>query len=174
MRGHALHIPRGAPVRARRATWRDLDALDRFVARYATDGALLPRTREDLAGHLEGFRILSDRGTILGCGALHRFDGTLAEIRTLVVAPAHRGAGLGSRLVESLLRQARREGIESVFCLTRRPTFFVRLGFEVAPHGDFPEKIWRDCRHCPLRMRCDEIAMRRALGSRPRLRPVPA
>jgi len=155
----------GAP-RSRRASWRDLDELERFVAEFTTDGSLLPRSRESLAGHLHMIRIVSEAGGIIGCGALHRVDDTLAEIRTLAVAPPRQGAGIGSRIVDALLRDARREGIERVFCLTRRPGFFSRMGFETAPHEDFPEKIWSDCRLCPLQSRCDEQAMMRSVRSR--------
>jgi len=37
--------------------------------------------------------------------------------------------------------------------------FFERMGFVVTNRERFPEKVWTDCVICPLKERCDEIAV---------------
>ena len=152
-----------AAARIRRARLSDVDALARFIGAWTTDGTLLPRTRDDLIRHLGDFRVVLDDGVIVGCGALQPVDAALAEIRTVAVEPACRGAGIGGRIVRALMRDARRAGIERVFCLTRRRSFFARLGFQEVPREVFPHKIWNDCLACPRLSSCDEVAMLRRL-----------
>lgn len=148
-------------LRIQRALVRDLPALESFIAAYTGDGTLLPRTHANLRTHRSEFRLVWDGERLVGCGALQPVDGTLAEVRSLAVHPEWQGAGLGSMLVRALLRDAARQGIQRVFCLTRRVDFFARLGFVVVPTATFPHKIWNDCRVCPLFDHCDEVAMQR-------------
>jgi amino-acid N-acetyltransferase len=150
-----------ASIRVRAATLRDVPALERFIASFTTDGTLLPRTRSNMLAHLRDFRVVRAGGAIIGCGALQLVNARLAEVRSVAVHPDWRGAGLGSRIVESLLADAARLGVTQVFCLTRRQSFFSRLGFAAVPKEDFPHKIWNDCRVCPRLTCCDEIAMQR-------------
>jgi len=70
------------------------------------------------------------------------------------------------------MRDARRAGIERVFCLTRRRSFFARLGFHEVPREVFPHKIWNDCLACPRLSSCDEVAMLRRLPHAARKRAV--
>ena len=49
---------------------------------------------------------LSD-GQVAGCIALGRLTPTIGEVRTLFVRPEFRGAGVGKKLVEAVLEQAR-------------------------------------------------------------------
>jgi N-acetylglutamate synthase-like GNAT family acetyltransferase len=91
----------------------------------------------------------------------------LAEIRSVVVDPEWRGAGIGSRIVRMLISDARKMGIARVFCLTRRLDFFGRLGFVPVSMERFPEKVWNDCRLCSRRDSCDETAMELVLGGSP-------
>ncbi len=154
--------PRPLP-RVQRAVLGDLVPLEEFIAAYTADGTLLVRTRANLVQHIRDFLVVRGGGDIVGCGALQIVGTTLAEVRSVAVHPDWRGAGLGSRIVEGLLRDARRLGLPRVFCLTRRESFFARLGFEAVPRECFPHKIWSDCRLCPRETSCDEVAMQRYL-----------
>jgi N-acetylglutamate synthase-like GNAT family acetyltransferase len=167
-----MSVTAAAAARIRRARLSDVDALARFISAWTTDGTLLPRTRDDLVRHLGDFRVALDDGVIVGCGALQPVDAALAEIRTVAVEPACRGAGIGGRIVRALMRDARRAGIERVFCLTRRRSFFARLGFHEVPREVFPHKIWNDCLACPRLSSCDEVAMLRRLPLAARKRAV--
>ena len=79
---------------------------------------------------------------------------------TTIVADAWQGTGLGRRIVEAVVAMAEARGVATVFTLTRRAPFFERLGFQVEEKAAFPEKVWKDCRTCPLIDACDETALR--------------
>ena len=48
--------------------------------------------------------------------------------------------------------------IKKVFVLTRNPQFFSKVGFSLTTIDALPEKIRKDCEHCPKRAHCDEVA----------------
>lgn len=75
---------------------------------------------------------------VAGCGALRPVDATCAELKRVYLRPAARGLGLGRRLVETLIADARRAGYQRL-CLDVLPEFTVArtlygaLGFQPAP-----------------------------------------
>jgi N-acetylglutamate synthase-like GNAT family acetyltransferase len=152
----------------------DIPALADFIAAYTGDGTLLPRTRANLLAHRDEFLVLSDRDELAGCGALQIVDAHLAEIRSLAVRPDLRGHGLGGRLLDALMARAQARHIHRVFCLTRKVEFFAHHQFDIVAKENFPHKIWSDCRLCPRRLHCDEVAMQRILHVPARRHAVPA
>jgi amino-acid N-acetyltransferase len=163
---HTLPDPaRPLALRTRAARSTDVPALEAFIAAYTADGTLLPRTHANLLHHIGDFRVVWEGQRLVGCGALQRVDRHLAEIRSVAVHPSRRGLGLGGRIVQALLRDARRLDLTRVFCLTRRVSFFAHQGLVVVPKEAFPHKVWNDCRFCPRQECCDEIAMQRVVAS---------
>lgn len=68
-------------------------------------------------------------GRLIGCGALHVMWSDLAEVRTLAVADAWLGRGVGRSLLGRLEGDARELGLSRLFCLTFEVGFFERNGF---------------------------------------------
>ena len=56
-----------------------------------------------------------ESGTLVGIVLLKKLSGHSAEIKRLYVDPEARGAGLGKKLLERLLEEARKIGYERVF-----------------------------------------------------------
>jgi amino-acid N-acetyltransferase len=134
----------------------------RLINYYADKQRMLPKTQLQLYENLRDYSIavdLSSPHRILGCGALHIYWENLAEIRALAVAPELAGKGVGTRLVEQLLNEAREFGIEQVFLFTYEPKFFSRFGFIQVEHRTMPLKVYNECFHCPKFNKCDELAM---------------
>ena len=71
--------------------------------------------------------------------------------------------GIGGRLVQACLGEARSLGIERVFALTYRPDFFGALGFRRVDKSELPHKVWQDCVHCAKFPDCDEVAVMREI-----------
>jgi amino-acid N-acetyltransferase len=147
----------------RKATLEDVDALHDLIQGYAAQGIMLPRSHESLRRHIHQFYVAVDDGRLIGCGSLFRLGSDLAEIRSLGMAEGYKGLGVGTRLVDLLIEEARSLGIPKVMALTYAVDFFRKNGFEVVDMSIFPEKVWTDCIHCPKRDKCDEIAMLRVL-----------
>ena len=143
----------------RPATERDVQAIADVVAANARHGQLLPRSAENIRASLRNWLLAEVDGQVVGIGSLLDMSPTLVEVRSLAVLPAYRSYGIGGLLVRDLVERARARGIPTVFALTRVVPFFERLGFVVTNRERFPEKVWTDCVICPLRERCDEIAV---------------
>ena len=143
----------------RQATASDTGSIFSLIRYYADMGILLSRTEEEILEHIDHFLVFERRKKIIGCVALESYGADLAEIRSLAVREEARGQGLGRRLVEFALAEARRRRIARVFAVTHTPGFFMGLGFEQTSRRSLEEKIERDCRTCSRRDTCKLTAV---------------
>lgn len=155
----------------RTAVPEDAEAIKGLLEPYVADGTVLPRSTDEIRAAAADFLVAEADGRPVGSVALREYGPLLVEIRSLVVRADMAGRGLGSRLVTAAVAEARRRGARRVFALTLRPGLFERLGFVQVDRDLFPQKVWADCRLCPKRERCDEVAV--GLDLRPREAPPP-
>lgn len=151
-------------VVCRKATLEDVEMLFQLIKGYAEKGVMLPRTREALARLIDTFVVAHINDEIVGCGSLTRLGQELVEIRSLGVSEEYKGLGIGTKLVDFLIGQAKEQQIPKVMALTYAVPFFERNGFSVVNKEIFPEKVWTDCVNCPKQFACDEIAVLRVLN----------
>ncbi|OPA78382.1 GNAT family N-acetyltransferase [Paenibacillus selenitireducens] len=148
----------------RKATMEDLDTLVELIRGYAEKGIMLPRSRELLERQLEWFIVAEIDHEVVGCGSLTRLGQDLVEIRSLGISDGHKGQGIGSKIVDFLIEEARQLEIPKVMALTYEVSFFQKNGFDVVEKEIFPEKVWKDCVHCKKQHACDEIAVLKMLN----------
>jgi amino-acid N-acetyltransferase len=146
-------------VAIRPASTDEIDAILDLFEDEVRAGRMLPRSPNEIRAAIDDWLVAASDDVVVGCVSLVFFNDELCEVRSLAVAPACRGIGLGAALVEAALALARRRGVRRVLTLTRAVDFFRRLGFRIDRVARYPEKVWRDCRPCPLRHRCDEVAL---------------
>ncbi len=121
----------------------------RLVDPYVSEGILLDKATVTLYEAIQEFWVAEhdEDGTVVGCGALHVMWEDLAEVRTLAVDPAHKGAGIGHLVLDKLLDTARWLGVRRVFCLTFEVDFFGKHGFveigETPVDGDVYAELLR-------------------------------
>lgn len=169
----------------RRATVADVPAMGRIINDCAELGQMLPKAQAVLYENIREFHVAEmaegsrseAQGTsadnsesrspipdprssnVVGVCGLSVVWANLAEVASLAVDPNFRGHGLGRRLVEVCLQEARDLGIRKVMTLTYERTFFERCGFAVIDRMQLPLKVWSECVRCPKNQACDEIAM---------------
>jgi amino-acid N-acetyltransferase len=145
----------------RNATLKDIKLVHKLISEQAKAGNLISRAISELYSQVRDFVVRTENGskTIIGCGALHIVWEDLAEIRSLAVQTEHQGKGIGSELVQALLKESREMEINRVFVLTDRTKLFERLGFSQIDKNMLPHKIWADCIRCNKFPECDEVAM---------------
>lgn len=160
-------------VVVRKAGMRDIHPLLALINSYAAKGIMLPRTEFEMSENIRDFSVVYEGARLIGCGALHFYTPTTAEVRSLAVDPALKTRGIGRIVVQSLEEEAITQELHAIFAFTYAPEFFRKIGFAQVERGELPLKAWRDCLRCPKFQCCDEIAMVKALVPDPVLSPIP-
>jgi len=150
-------------VLVRKAKIRDVKEIHSLILPFASEGRLLPRSLSELYARMRDFFVAEDDGRVIGCAALKIIWDDLSEIASLAVKSEYQRKGIGRRLVEACLEEAKSLGLPRTFVLTYETAFFERLGFKVVDKSVFPQKIWVDCLKCPKFPNCDEVAMVREI-----------
>jgi amino-acid N-acetyltransferase len=128
--------------------------------------ALLSATGLPLAGAAEAFEtgvVARDGEAVVGAAGVERY-GPAGLLRSVVVAPDRRGAGLGRELVAAAEDLARREGIRDLYLLTETAIdWFPRLGYTAVSRDEAAAAVGASFEFTTA---CPEsaIAMRRALA----------
>lgn len=139
----------------------DIPAMQALVVSEVKDGIILDRTEDEVATNIRSYVLAKDGDKLVGYTALHIHSRRLAEIRSLIVDEAYRGQGVGQRMVQFTLDEAKEIGVEEdVLVLTYLPQFFLNLNFKEINKEVIPEhKIWADCIKCIHFPICNEVAL---------------
>ena len=161
----------------KKAQVRDVQEILDLVNGYAAADVMLPRGPQYLYENIRDFVIASDREVpvssmmetkevlhlIVGCGSLHVLWDDIAEIRALAIHPDYQHLGLGGKLVDYLIEEAKLLGIKRVYTFTLTEDFFRTMGFKRQKREELPPKMWGECSRCPKYFKCDEVGMVRVL-----------
>ena len=146
-------------INVRRARLTDVPRMMPLLNEYARQAEILPRLEADVYQSIRDWVVAEADGHMIGMGSLLIMWGDLAEIRSLVIAPAYQGHGVGREIVRLLLAEAGSLGLPRVFALTRKPGFFLKIGFQLTRIENLPRKVQKDCVFCPKFHACDEVAV---------------
>ena len=161
--------PYNPRMQIRRATVADVPAMGQIINDCAEFGLMLPRSMSSLYENVREFYVAEDEGKVVGVGGLSVVWANLAEVCALAVEPGQRGKGVGRKITEACIEEARALGIRTIMTLTYERAFFEKLGFSVVDRQKLPLKVWSECIRCPKNQACDEIAMTRVLEDVPDL-----
>ena len=143
----------------RKAKISEAPIIKEFINKFAADGLLLPLSLQEIYEHLRDYFVYIDNATICGVCALNIIWDDLAEIRSLAVLENYQNRQIGRQLVDKCLTEASLLEINSVFCLTYKKEFFIKLGFHIIEKSKLPHKVWSTCYKCPKFPDCNEIAL---------------
>ena len=126
-----------APITVRAATGRDAIAVRALIDLYVPSGVLLPRSEEFVATYAHNFVVAEAPGEgLVGCAYLDEYSPSIAELRSLAVAPDWQGAGVGRALVHGIEALAKTREYATLFAVSNDEAYFKRYGFE---RRDIPE-----------------------------------
>jgi amino-acid N-acetyltransferase len=118
------------PFTVRSATAGDAADIVALIDLNVPSGELLPRSSDFVQLHSDHFLVAEHGGRIVGCVHLDEYAPSLAEVRSLAVAPDAQGMGVGVGLVNALERLARMRGYTTVFAVSNSGEFFRRRGYD--------------------------------------------
>ena len=137
----------------------DAAVMHKLINYFAGKGEMLARPLSEIYENIRDYFVVREGERVIACAALHVSWADLAEIKSVAVAEDNQRTGIGDRLIEACLGEARELGIATIFCLTYKPAFFERFGFSQIDKMELPRKVWTECYHCPKFPDCDEIAL---------------
>ena len=147
-------------LKTRNAVLPDVEHIHAIIEPYAEKGVLLPRSTAELCENIRDFVVAEEDGQVVGCGALHLYGMHLAEIRSIAVSPEKKSRGIGRLLVDALMAGITRAVSHLCLPVHSNARILQAPGFNgVAQRQDLPDKIYKDCVHCPKLTDCDEVAM---------------
>ena len=96
---------------------------------------------DGLIEHLNAAFVAREGAAVVGCAALETYtDGAL--LRSVVVAPAARGGGVGQRLTEAAVSLAESAGAPAVYLLTTSAeSYFPKFGFAPTTRDQVPASV---------------------------------
>lgn len=147
----------------RKANLDDIKKMQRLINFYAKKDEMLPRSLSELYENIRDFFVFSEGKKIYGCAALHISWENLAEIKSVAVLKSKSKKGIGAKLLEACLGEAKRMKVKKVFVLTYKPDFFKKFGFRIIDKAKLPHKIWTECIKCVNFPDCDEIALEKEI-----------
>jgi amino-acid N-acetyltransferase len=152
-----------APIMVRKAVIQDIKQIQSLINYFAKKDIMLPRALNELYDNIRDFWVFEDRHRIIGCCALHVCWQDLAEIKSLAVEKSKQKLGIGKRLVQTCIAEAKDIGAKKIFVLTYQPAFFKNFGFKTTKTAFLPHKVWAECINCPKFPDCQETAMVKSL-----------
>ena len=115
----------------RSATSRDWEAIAQLLSRRS-----LPL--EGGERHLSGFVVAMSGEQLVGVAGVERY-GDIGLLRSVAVNGDQAGTGVGTALVEEVLRRARSEGLTALYLLTTTASsWFPRFGFQEVDRSALP------------------------------------
>lgn len=113
----------------KKATKSDLTAIIKLIETGSQTGQVLRRPVDEITQFINNFYIFLENGQIVGCVALDIYNKKLAEVRSLAVHPGFQNKGIGGKLIQRCLEEARGAGIYEVLAVTDKQKLFERVGF---------------------------------------------
>lgn len=143
----------------RKAKVTDVPGIYHLIEHNAKEGLVLIRSHSSICEDLLSFYVALEEDEVIGVGSLYIYDESLSEIRSLAVSENHKKKGIGKKITQIIVHDAKQLGIGRMISLTYQVEFFSKLGFEVIEKETIPQKVRKDCLGCPKFFACDETAM---------------
>jgi len=133
----------------RKAISSDIRDIKKLLSFYCLDA-------EKVEKNLPEFIVAVKDGIKVGCACLDVSD--IVELRSIAVLPSYRNKGIGSELVNVLLKRAA-EITDKVYLRTTSPVFFEKKGAYRLQNNE-KKVIWRECDECDKFDICKQVLMR--------------
>ncbi len=145
----------------------DVPHIHALLTPFAQQDIILQRDEDNIFQHLQEFLVAEYDGHLAGVVCAHIYGKNLAELRSLVVAPAYQQFGVGRLLVEGCEQWVVELGVAKIFALTYVTNFFIKQGYRQVDKESLPQKVWTVCVHCARFADCDEVAVEKVLSDAP-------
>ncbi len=125
----------------REMTREDIPAVLNVMQPFIESGILLPRTKENLSAQFSNFIVYELDGAIRACASLIPYSDGQTEIAGVAVDKNCSHIGIGPRMIEFLVKQAKHNNSKGIFLLTTQTAdWFEKLGFKLSDISTLPKE----------------------------------
>ena len=125
----------------REMTREDIPAVLNVMQPFIESGILLPRTKESLSAQFNNFIVYELDGAIRACASLITYSDGQTEIAGVAVDKNCSHIGIGPRMIEFLVKQAKQNNSKGIFLLTTQTAdWFEKLGFKLSDISTLPKE----------------------------------
>ena len=118
---------------------KDIADIIRITTPLVEKKILVKREITAIENDLSEYVVYEVDGTIHGCGALKKYENTMAEIYSIAVDDSYASNGTGGRIISYLIKKALKEDIQTLFLLTTQTTdWFQEHGFTLGEVENLP------------------------------------
>lgn len=116
---------------------------------------------KDMASPSTSLFIAREDGAAVACGALHRHEGGIAEVKRMYTRPDARGRGVGRKILGEIIALAEKEGLTELVLETGNNFYAAMRIYEGAgfqscgPMLDYPDSPYTAFYRKPLRERIE-------------------
>ena len=146
-------------MKVEKARISDATQMHKLINYFADRDEMLARPLSEIYENIRDYFVVKQGKRVIACAALHVSWLDLAEVKSVAVTEDNQRQGIGDQLVDACLKEAKKLGIPTIFCLTYKPAFFEKLGFSQVDKMKLPHKVWSECYRCPKFPNCDEVAL---------------
>ena len=147
-------------IELKKAKLSDIPSMQELIKKEVQEGIILKRSDDEVATNIRSYVLAYKDNKLIGYGALHIHSPTLSEVRSLIVSEDARGMGVGKKIVNFCINEAKELGVKEILALTYIADFFKKLGFKEIEKEKIPDhKIWLDCVKCIHFPICNEISL---------------
>ena len=146
-------------MKIRHAIINDVKQIHDLINHHAQKREMLGRPLSELYENVQEFMVAEDKGKVVGCCALHVSWEDLAEVKALAINDKYQKKGLGTKLVLECHKNAKKIGVNRIFCLTFKPKFFLKLNYKKIARSKLPHKVWGECIRCTFFPDCGEVPL---------------
>ena len=124
----------------RQATIDDVGGILQLIEPLESDGVLVRRGREQIEIEIQHFYVMEHDNRTIGCAAIYPSGANkIAEFACLAIDPQYRGGGRGDKLFNYCQAEAKKMGLNEIFCLTTRTEhWFLERGFKEESVDNLP------------------------------------
>ena len=156
-------LPMGDSITYGKAVMADAVVIKALIDSSANKDDVLQRTLGEIYENIRDYIVARDKGAIIGCIGLHSMWEDAAELRSLIVKDGYQRRGIGTKLMEIALEEAKALGLRQLVAFTYSPLFFEKQGFGKVERKDLPPIIFVDALKCPKYPKCDCIPVAKNL-----------
>ncbi len=124
------------------ATIDDVGGILELIAPLEEKGVLVKRSRELLETEISRFYVMvHPEGMLVACVALYPVNEDVCELACVAIHPDYQRQGLARRMLDTVEKQARQQGIQQLLALTTQAAhWFIEQGFTEIPVDELPSE----------------------------------